>query len=192
MVMRSFRFSAFALFSAAGIGLATASLAQNMAASPGAPGQLTDTRTGKVWTPAWDSEDSRQPTDPGHPVNRAFDPRSQTASVPGMTEQHPRANLMGTVPMTAGPAVPIMTLDAPTLQAVPTQRWIAILYVTNHSANLIDPIVDCHFTNNGQKVESVRAMVPTAGPGEWLGFAVRGPRVDMFVDKVTCLAMAPL
>jgi hypothetical protein len=99
---------------------------------------------------------------------------------------------MGTVPMTAGPSVPIMTLDTPSLQAVPAERWIAILYVTNNSAGTINPIVDCHFTNNGQKVESIRAMVPTAGPGERLGFAVRGPRVDMFVDKVTCLPMAPL
>ena len=94
--------------------------------------------------------------------------------------------------MTAGPTVPIMMIDAPSLQAVPGQRWISILYVTNNSPNSIDPIVDCHFTNNGQKVESIRAMVPTAGPGERLGFAVRGPRVDMFVDKVTCLPMAPM
>jgi len=173
------------------IGLGSAAVAQNIAATPRAPGQLTDTRTGKVWTPAWDSEDASQPTDPNHPVNREFNPRSQTASIPGMIEQHPRATVMGTVPITAGPSVPIMTIDAPSLQAVPAQRWIAIVYVTNNSAVPIDPIVDCHFTNNGQKVESIRAMVPTAGPGERLGFALRGPRVDIFVDKVTCLPMAP-
>jgi hypothetical protein len=174
------------------LGLAGAAAAQNVAVSPGAPGKLTDTRTGKVWTPAWDSEDARQPTDPGNPVNREFNPRSQTASVPGMIIQHPRATLMGTVPITAGPSVPIMTLDTPSLQAVPTKRWIAILYVTNNSAGSIDPIVDCHFTNHGQKVESIRAMVPTAGPGERLGFAVRGPRVVMLVDKVSCMPMAPV
>jgi len=176
----------------AAIGLAGSAVAQNIAARPGAPGQLTDTRTGKVWTPAWVSEDARQPTDPSHPVNREFDPRSQTESIPGRVEQHPRATLMGTVPITAGPSVPVMTLDTPSLQAVPTQRWIAILYVTNNSAGSIDPIVDCHFTNNGQKVESIRAMVPTAGPGERLGFAIGGPRVDMFVDRVTCLPMSPI
>lgn len=175
----------------AAIGLGPAA-AQNVAASPGAPGQLTDTRTGKVWTPALESGDARQPTDPGHPVNREFDPHGQTASVPGMVVQHPRATLMGTVPITAGPSVPVMTLDTPSLQAVPTRRWIAVLYVTNNSAGPIDPIVDCHFTNHGQKVESIRAMVPTAGPGERLGFAVPGPRVDMFVDRVSCLPMAPL
>jgi len=189
--MKSSSLAILALCGVAAIGLAPSVLAQNMAVSPGGPGQLTDTRTGKVWTPAWDSEDARQPTDPNHPVNREFNPRSQTGSVPGMVEQYPRANLMGTVPMTAGPTVPIMTMDSPSLQAVPTKRWIAILYVTNNSANSIDPIVDCHFTNNGQKVESTRVMVPTAGPGERLGFAVRGPRVDMFVDKVTCLPISP-
>jgi len=172
-------------------GLAGPAAAQNVAAS-GATGQLTDTRTGKVWTPAWDSGDARQPTDPNHPVNREFNPRGQTASVPGMIVQHPRATLVGTVPITAGPSVPVMTLDAPSLQAVPTRRWIAILYVTNNSAGSIDPIIDCHFTNHGQKVESIRAMVPTAGRGERLGVAVRGPRVDMFVDKVSCLPMTPL
>jgi hypothetical protein len=190
--MKSLRSTALALCGVAAVGLAGSALAQNMAARPGAPGQLTDTRTGKVWTPAWSSEDARQPTDPRHPVNREFSPRSQMASIPGMIEQHPRANLMGTVPITAGPSVPIMTIDTPSLQAVPTQRWIAILYATNNSANSIDPIIDCHFTNHGQKVESIRVMVPTAGPGERLGFAVRGPSVDMFVDKVTCLPMAPL
>ena len=190
--MKLLRSTAIALGGVVAIGLAGSAVAQNIAARPGSPGQLTDTRTGKVWTPAWGSEDAYQPTDPSHPVNREFNPRGQTASIPGMIEQHPRASLMGTVPITAGPSVPIMTMDAPSLQAVPTERWIAVIYITNNSADSINPIVDCHFTNNGQKVESIRAMVPTAGPGERLGFAVRGPRVDMFVDKVTCLPMAPM
>jgi len=171
--------------------LAASALAQNMAARPATMGQLTDTRTGRVWTPSWESEDAYQPTDPSHPVNREFNPRNQVASVPGMLTQRPRANLMGTVPITAGPAVPVMTIDAPSLQAVPGQRWISILYVTNNSASSIDAIVDCHFTNHGQKVESIRVYVPTAGPGERLGMAVRGPRVDMFVDKVVCVPMSP-
>jgi len=190
--MKSSRFVALALGGLAAIGLATSVPAQNMAARPGVAGQLTDTRTGKVWTPSWDSEDAFQPTNPDHPVNRAFNPRGQTASVPGMIEQRPRANLMGIVPITAGPSVPIMAIDAPSLQSVPGQRWISILYVTNNSAGSIDPIVDCHFTNHGQKVESIRVNVPTAGPGERLGLVVRGPKIDMFVDKVTCVPMSPI
>lgn len=176
----------------AAIGAAGTSLAQNVAAGPGFPGQFTDTRTGKVWTPSWDSLDAVQPTDPNHPVNREFDARAQRESVPGMVTQRPKAELMGTVPITAGPSVPIMTIDAPSLQAVPGQRWISVLYVTNNSGASINAVVDCHFTNHGQKVESIRLMVPTAGPGERLGMAVRGPRVDMFVDKVVCVPMSPI
>ena len=82
-----------------------------------------------------------------------------------MVEQHPHAKLMGTVPITAGPSVPIVTLDAPSLQAMPGQRWIAILYVTNNSANSIDAVVDCHFTNHGQKVEWMRAHGAAGRPG---------------------------
>ena len=104
--MKYSRFTALALGGLVAIGLAASAPAQNLAASPGMPGQLTDTRTGKVWTPSWDSEDASQPTDPNHPVNREFNPRDQTASIPGMIEQRPRANLMGTVPITAGPSVP--------------------------------------------------------------------------------------
>lgn len=189
--MKASRFVAIAA-SLAAIGLAGAAVAQNIAARPGYPGQITDTRTGKVWAPNWDSLDAYQPTDPNHPVNREFNARGQTASVPGMITRRPRANLMGTVPITAGPGVPIMALDAPSLQAVPGERWVSILYVTNNSGGSIDPIVDCHFTNHGQKVESVRLYVPTAGPGERLGVAVRGPKVEMFVDKVTCVPMSPI
>jgi hypothetical protein len=189
--MTASRFVAIAA-SMAAIGLAGAALAQNVAARPGYPGQVTDTRTGKVWTPNWGSLDAYQPTDPSHPANRAFNPRGQTASVPGMIDQRPRANLLGIVPITAGPNVPIMTIDAPSLQAVPGERWVSVLYVTNNSALPIDPIVDCHFTNHGQKVESTRLYVPTAGPGERLGVAVLGPKVEMFVDTVTCVPMAPI
>jgi hypothetical protein len=188
--MKALRIVAIAAGLAA-IGAAGTSLAQNVAASPGYPGNITDTRTGKVWTPSFDSLDAYQPTDPSHPVNREFDPRAQQGGAPGMVTQRPRAELMGTVPITAGPSVPVMTIDAPSLQAVPGQRWISVLYVTNNSGNSINPIVDCHFTNHGQKVESVRLYVPTAGPGERLGVAVLGPRVDMFVDKVVCVPMAP-
>lgn len=190
--MKSSSFAAVAFGGLAAIGLASSAVAQNTTARPAVPGQLTDTRTGKVWTPSWDSEDRFQPTNPNHPVNREFNPRGQTASVPGLIYQQPRANLMGIVPITAGPSVPIMTIDAPSLQAVPGQRWISILYVTNNSANSIDPVVDCHFTNNGQKVESIRVGVPPAGPGERLGLAVRGPTVDRFVDRVTCVPLSPL
>jgi len=189
--VKASRFAAIAIGLMA-IGVAGSPLAQNVAASPAYSGHITDTRTGRVWTPSLDSLDAYQPTDPNHPVNREFNARDQRASVPGMIMQRPRAQLLGTVPMVAGPGVPVMTIDSPSLQAVPGQRWISILYVTNNSLSSIDPIVDCHFTNHGQKVESIRLYVPTAGPGERLGIAVGGPPVDMFVDKVVCVPMSPI
>jgi hypothetical protein len=167
-------------------GLAASAMAQNVAA--GVP-QFTDSRTGKVWTP--DVEVPGQPTDPGAYVNRAFDPRSQSGIVEGVVVQHPRATLMGTVPITAGPTVPIVVLDAPSLQAIPGRHWLAVLYVTNNSGGTIDAVVACDFTNNGQMVQSTRVMVPPAGPGERLGMAVRGPATELFVDRATCRVITP-
>jgi len=181
----TFGLAAAALSSLAVLGVAVSVLAAN-----GPP--VTDTRTGKVWTPEIiPADDPRNgPLDPA--VDKAFDPHNQIAMVPGTVLQRPRANLMGVVPITAGPTVPLVTLDAPSLQAIPGQHWLAILYVTNNSANTVDAVVDCRFTNSGQKVEDARLLVPPAGPGERLGVPVRGPRTDLFVDRVTCQLMSPI
>jgi len=55
-------------------------------------------------------------------------------------------------------------------------HWLAILYLTNNSANTVDAVVDCHFTNQGAKVEDVRLLVPRQS-GERLGvpFGARAP-----------------
>jgi len=146
--------------------------------------QFRDERTGKVWTP--DLVDTNPDGTAKSWADRAFDPHSQTAAVPGEAVQRPRANLMGTVPITAGPSVPIVTIDTPSLQAIPASHWLAILYVTNNSGNTVNAIVGCQFTNQGRKVEDVRVVVPPAGPGERLGVPVRGPRTDLFVDQIAC------
>ena len=155
--------------------------------------QFRDERTGKVWTLDNVSQDSRPgvPTSPVSPQDRAFNPNAQTAVVEGVTVQRPRTNLMGVVPVTAGPSVPLVTIDGASLQAVPAQRWLAVLYVTNNSANVIETVVGCTFTNADRKVEDTRAILPPAGPGERLGLAVNGPRADMFVDRVTCRVISP-
>ena len=153
--------------------------------------QFRDSRTGKVWSPEIVNEEASAPTSPDAYVNRAFDPRSQNAVVEGLVVQHPRANLMGVVPITAGPSVPIAVLDAPSLQVIPGRHWLSIVYVTNNSAATINPVVGCHFTNGGQRVEETRVVIPPAGPGERLGVPVRGPRYDIFVDRVTCELMSP-
>ncbi len=177
--------AALMLGSLAALAVATSAVAEN-----GPP--IVDSRTGKTWTPdIIPLNDPRSgPMDPA--VDRAFDPHSQIAMVPGTVIQRPHANLMGVVPITAGPTVPLITLDAPSLQAIPGQHWLAILYVTNNSANTVDAVVDCHFTNHGAKVETVRLLVPPAGPGERLGVPVRGPQTDLFVDQALCQLKSPI
>jgi hypothetical protein len=160
-----------------------AALAQNMP-------QVRDSRTGKVWVPEPVSVE-QAPVPPSSYADKAFDPHAQKVKVEGVVVQHPRASLMGTVPITAGPTVPLMTLDTPSLQVVPGRHWLSILYVTNNSASSINAVVACHFTTQGRAVENVRIIVPTAGPGERLGVPVRGPRYDIFVDRVSCQLITP-
>jgi len=171
-------------------GLAALVVATSALAESGPP--MTDARTGKTWTPEIIplSDPRSGPMDPA--VDKAFNPHNQIALVPGTIVQRPRANLMGVVPMTAGPTVPLVTLDAPSLQAIPSEHWLAILYVTNNSAGTVDAVVDCHFTNHGAKVEDVRLLIPPAGPGERLGVPVRGPGTSLFVDQVTCQLVSPI
>ncbi len=179
--MKTFsRFSVLSIAGLAGLALAGTALAQ----------EFRDSRTGRTWTPDL-VEESAAVANPDNPVNRAFDPRAQGAMVPGVVTQHPHAKLMGTVPFTAGPSVPIVDVDAPSLQAIPTKHWLAVLYVTNNSANTVNVVLDCHFTNGGAKVEDVRVIVPPAGPGERLGIPVRGPQTDIFVDRVACGVVTP-
>ncbi|MEA2847810.1 MAG: hypothetical protein QOG78_3091, partial [Rhodospirillaceae bacterium] len=119
------------------------------------------------------------------------DPKTQIATAGSIAVQRPSANLMGTVPITAGPSVPNVTLDGPTLQAIPGQRWLTVLYITNNSAAAINPELGCTFTNGGRPVQETRIIVPTAGPGQRLGLPVYGPRTDIFVDRVLCRVISP-
>ncbi len=151
--------------------------------------QYRDSRTGTVWVPQMPTEEAAAATTDSSYM--AFDPRSQNVRVRGVVVQHPRANLMGTVPITAGPAVPLMTIDAPSLQVIAGRHWLSILYVTNNSAGTIDAVVGCRFANQDRTVEVVRVMVPPAGPGERLGVPVRGPAYDVFVDRITCNLLTP-
>jgi hypothetical protein len=98
---------------------------------------------------------------------------------------------MGTVPITAGPTVPVMVIDSPWLQAVPQQNWLSVLYVTNNSANVVEGVVGCTFTNGGRPVQDTRVVLQPSGPGERWGFPVYGPPVTTFVDRVTCRLLSP-
>lgn len=163
--------------------------------SPNGVTQFRDEKTGKVWTPENVSKDNQTPQQqaamPSTSADKAFDPNSQSVAVPGIVTQNPRGSLMGTVPITAGPSVPVVVIDGPWLQAVPNQTWLTVLYVTNNSANVVDPVVGCTFTNGGRPVQETRVVIGPAGPGERWGVPVYGPRVNVFVDRVMCRVLSP-
>jgi hypothetical protein len=154
----------------------------------GGTAQFRDAKTGKVWTPENVSKDNRPQSanQPTTPADKAFDPNAQIATAGAVVVQRPRANLMGKVPITAGPTVPIVTIDGPSLQAIPGERWLTVLYVTNNSAAEANPQIACTFTNGSRPVQETHVIVPTAGPGDRLGVPVYGPRTDIFVDRVLC------
>jgi hypothetical protein len=162
------------------------------------PVQYRDSRTGTVWTPQQGldnrlSRDNRlEPRNqPSTPADKAFDPSAQVAAAEPLVVQRPQASLMGTVPITAGPTVPLISLDGPTLQAIPGDRWMTVLYITNNSGAPVDSQIGCTFTNGGRAVQEARIVVPTAGPGQRLGVPVYGPQVGVFVDRVLCRVLTP-
>ena len=168
-------------------------VAVSAAMAQSGPTEFRDAKTGKVWTPENVSKDNQlRPTnEPTSPADKAFDPRSQVASAPPIVVQRPTATILGTVPITAGPTVPIVVVEAPTLQAIPSDRWVAALYVTNNSGADASAQIGCTFTNGGNSVQETRVIVPTAGPGQRLGLPVYGPRTDTFVDRVLCRVLTP-
>jgi hypothetical protein len=162
------------------------------------PVQYRDNRTGTVWTPQPGvdnrlSRDNRlEPRNqPSTPADKAFDPSAQVAVAEPLVVQRPQASLMGTVPITAGPTVPVIALDGPTLQAIPGDRWLTVLYITNNSGGPVDTQIGCTFTNGGRAVQEARVVVPTAGPGQRLGVPVHGPQTGVFVDRVLCRVLTP-
>jgi hypothetical protein len=175
-----------------GMTLASAAVAQtprssvDIAVSTGAP-EFRDPKTGQVWTPETVGQDGRPLTGPD---DKAFDPQAQSAPLRA-AEQRLRGRPVGTVPVTAGPTVPIVAMDSASLRAVPGKRWQAVLYLDNNSANPVDPVIECRFTNGGNAVMETRALVQTTAPSVRQGLAIYGPRTDVFVDRVSCRVTAP-
>jgi len=128
---------------------------------------------------------------PSTPADRAFDPRAQVATTIPVVVQRPAANLVGRIPVTAGPTVPVITIEGPTLRAIPGDRWTTGLYINNNSGAPVDTQVGCSFTNGGRTVQESRVVVPTAAAGTRLSVSVDGPRVDVFVDRVLCRVLTP-
>lgn len=148
--------------------------------------EFKDPKTGRIWTPENVGQDGR----PIAPDDRAFDPRDQSAPLQAVM-QRSVAKPVGSVPITAGPTVPIVELQNLTLRVMPGQRWQVAMYINNNSANAVEPVVECRFTNHGQPVTLTRATLSQVGPGVRAGFTVSGPRAEIFVDSVNCTVVTP-
>lgn len=148
------------------------------------PQEFRDPKTGKVWTP--DNVGTGRSTEPPTPADRAFDPTRQAATSAGTGVQAPSVRVIGSVPITAGPTVPIAVIDEAALKVIPQQRWQVTLHLNNNSGDTINPVVDCTFTNHGQVVESTRASLPPVNGGQRVGFVVYGPAANLFVDRAEC------
>jgi len=175
-----------------GLAMASQAFGQAPASSfslSGSAGQseFVDPKTGQVWTP----ENVGGRSGPNTPADRAFDPLAQATVVQGVVVQNPLVTSLGTVPITAGPTVPLVTIESTSLRAVPAQRWQVVMYLNNNSAGVVNPVVNCRFANAGNTVEDTRAVLPPTGPGARLGFIVYGPRTNLFVDHVSCGVISP-
>ena len=176
----------------AGMALASAAFAQvprsslDVAASTGAF-EFKDPKTGQVWTPETVGQDGRPLTQPD---DKAFNPQAQNVPLQ-LVEQRVRGRPVGTVPITAGPTVPIVAMDNASLRAVPGQRWQVVMYLDNNSGNAVSPVIECAFTNAGKPVMDTRATADPIGPGVRQGLLIYGPRVDVFVDRASCRVASP-
>lgn len=186
-----------------GILAATAAVAQTPAASP-VPGKVVrsvvetaasqavpefrDPKTGQVWN---QNNVGNGPVGKPTPADLAFDPLAQTTRVDGVVIQRPPTTVLGWSPPSAGPNVPLVSLDNPTLSAVPGKRWQVALYVDNNANGTMVPMIDCRFTNGGNTVMETRVLVPAVGAGVRAGIVVYGPKTELFVDRANCRIVSP-
>lgn len=103
--------------------------------------QFRDPKTGQIWTPLNVGLQSGPPT----PQDLAFDPLGQAVYVKGVVTQRPSIVPLSSVPITAGPTVPIVNIGDATLSAIPGKRWQVVLYLQNNSANTVVPLINCRF-----------------------------------------------
>ena len=163
----------------------------SLAQQPGPDGQpqFRDPVTGKIWTP--DNVGTGRSTEPPTSADRAFDPSGQATAVQQTAIQAPSVRVLGSVPITAGPTVPIAVIDDAALSVIPAQRWQVALTLSNNSAGVINPVIDCQFTNGGNRVDNARASLPPVTGGQRVGLVVYGPPSNLFVDRAECRLVSP-
>ncbi len=159
----------------------------DVAATAGVP-EFRDPKTGQVWTPL---NVGQGPLKNPAPNELAFDPLGQAVRLQGAVIQRPGLAITGWAPPSAGPSVPLVTIDNASLRAVAGKRWQVVLYVNNNSAGTMAPMIDCRFTNGGKLVEETRALLPAMGGGLRAGLTIHGPKTDLFVDRAHCRIVSP-
>lgn len=155
--------------------------------TPGVP-EFRDPKTGQIWTP---ENVGQGPIAKPTPADLAFDPLAQAKRIKGVVIQRPNFAPLGWSAPSAGPGTPLVTMDNPSLRAVPEKRWQVVLYVNNNSAGTLAPMIDCRFTNAGKLVEETRVLVPGVGAGVRGGITIYGPGTDLFVDRADCRIVSP-
>ncbi|MBS0518482.1 MAG: hypothetical protein JSR90_07295 [Proteobacteria bacterium] len=146
-----------------------------------------DPKTGQIWTP----ENVGGKGGPVSPEDRAFNPSGQSVNSSQVVEEMAQVHKVGTVPVTAGPTVPLVMLDNVALQVQPGGRWQAVLYLQNNSGSAQSPVLGCGFTNGGNMVQNTRVTLPAVPPGDRVGLVVTGPGSSVFVDSVSCNVISP-
>jgi hypothetical protein len=171
---------------------ATAQLPRNpvtAAPQPAAPGvpSFRDPKTGQVWTPNNVGEGGPPTT----AADRAFNPSAQSVSIGQVYQQNAQVQVVGQVPITAGPTVPLVEIDNPTLSVQPGTRWRVVLYLQNNSASTFAPSLDCRFTNAGKTVMASYVLIAPVAGGNRVGLVFSGPPSDVYVDNVSCSVLSP-
>jgi hypothetical protein len=189
------------LFGLLGAMTATATIAQTPAQAPAqvprsvvetsatqAVPEFRDPKTGRVWN---QNNVGTNPIGTPTAADLAFDPLAQAARIDGVVIQRPTAVRLGWSQPSAGPNVPLVSLDDASLSAVAGKRWQVVVYVNNNANGTMVPMIDCRFTNAGKTVQETRALVPALGAGVRAGLVIYGPKTDLFVDRAQCRIVSP-
>jgi hypothetical protein len=131
---------------------------------------------------------------PVPPRDRAFDPGAQQMAMQHIGDVSPPLRRIGkTSPISAVPGAPapVVTLEPPTLRAIPGGAWQLTLNLSNNSARPIDARLACTFRNGARPVADVNVLMREVGAGDQVGADVAGPPVTTFVDSASCNILAP-
>lgn len=159
------------------------------AAQPAAPGvpSFRDPKTGQVWTP----DNVGGGGSPTTAADRAFNPTAQSVAIGQVYQQNAQVQVVGQVPITAGPTVPLVEIDDPVLSPQPGARWRVVMYLQNNSASTFAPSLDCRFTNAGNTVMASYVLIAPVAGGNRVGLVFSGPPSDVYIDNVACSVLSP-